>query len=397
MQFSKEILAAEYERRVDIFRKVMGRNNLDGLFFTSTAQQAYQMGCKYLSNYPLTTRRDIAYMTPDSLPYLVVPTGGQQVGARKVSWLPADYILEGELDVATAQFVKSLPEAGAAPACGAVSGASGESRARIGVYEPKEVPAYLWDALHVRPVEIIDVTEELTVERQNKSAYELDCIRAASDIAIRSVEHVVRNLAPGKSEREIVGLAEGFVRANGGEDSLILIRAQKPHTFIARGTDRLITEDDVFVYSVEMAGPGGYWTQCVRPIFMKRGVHPEAMRILKIIHEAEAAGAAQFVPGNRICDVAAAIEEVVFGNGLKMGVWSGHGMGADLGDGVDIGTSNKMEIVPNMILALHPSVMSDEDGLLYGNTWMATDGAAVCLTPQYADVPYLEDLRELIK
>ena len=383
MQFSKEILAAEFARRVGLFRKIMGRSKLDGLFFTSTAQQAYQMGCKYLSNYTLTTRRDIAYMTPDELPYLIVPTGGQQVGARKVSWLPEDHILADDLDAATARFVQGLA-------------ISGDHRPRIGVYEPKEVPAYLWNALHVRPVEIVDVTEELTIERQSKSDYELDCIRAASDIAIRSVEYVVRNIAPGKSEREMVGLAEGFVRANGGEDSLILIRAQKPHTFIARGTDRLITEDDLFVYSVEMAGPGGYWTQCVRPIFMKRGAHPEAMRILRIIHEAEAAGAAQFVPGNRICDVAAAIEEVVFGNGLKMGVWSGHGMGADLGDGVDIGTSNKMEIVPNMILTLHPSVMSDEDGLLYGNTWMATDGAAVCLTPQYADVPYLEDLRELI-
>ena len=66
-------------------------------------------------------------------------------------------------------------------------------------------------------------------------------------------------------------------------------------------------------------------------------------------------------------------------------------MGADLGDGVDIGTSNKMEIVPHMILTLHPSVMSEEDGLLYGNTWMATERAPVCLTPEYADTFYLED------
>ena len=195
----------------------------------------------------------------------------------------------------------------------------------------------------------------------------------------------------------MVGLAEGYVRAHGGEDTLILIRAQKPHTFIARATDRVITEDDLFIYSVEMAGPGGYWTQCVRPIFMKKGNYPEAYRILQIIHEAEAAGAAKFVPGNRVCDVAAAIEEVVFRNNLKMGVWSGHGMGADLGDCVDIGTSNTMEIVPNMILTLHPSVMSEEDGLLYGNTWMSTEGAPICLTPDYADVHYLEDLKELIK
>ena len=381
MQFSKEVLAAEFERRLTIFRKIMANDHLDGLFFTSTAQQAYQMGCKYLSNYPLTTRRDIAYVTPNDVPYLVVPTGGQAVGARNVSWLPSDHILADDLDAATKKFIRSLKA----------------ERPRIGIYEPREVPEYIWNALHSREIEAVDITAEMTAERRDKSEYEIACIKEASRIAIGSVEQVVRNIAPGKTEREMVGLAEGYVRANGGEDSLILIRAQKPHTFIARATDRVITEEDLFIYSVEMAGPGGYWTQCVRPIFMKRGNHPEAYRILQIIREAEAAGAAKFVPGNRICDVAAAIEEVVFRNHLRMGVWSGHGMGADLGDCVDIGTSNKMEIVPNMILTLHPSVMSDEDGLLYGNTWMSTDGAPICLTPEYANVHFLEELKELIQ
>ena len=381
MQFSKEVLAAEFERRLTIFRKIMANDHLDGLFFTSTAQQAYQMGCKYLSNYPLTTRRDIAYVTPNDVPYLVVPTGGQAVGARNVSWLPSDHILADDLDAATKKFIRSLKA----------------ERPRIGIYEPREGPEYIWNALHSREIEAVDITAEMTAERRDKSEYEIACIKEASRIAIGSVEQVVRNIAPGKTEREMVGLAEGYVRANGGEDSLILIRAQKPHTFIARATDRVITEEDLFIYSVEMAGPGGYWTQCVRPIFMKRGNHPEAYRILQIIREAEAAGAAKFVPGNRICDVAAAIEEVVFTNHLRMGVWSGHGMGADLGDCVDIGTSNKMEIVPNMILTLHPSVMSDEDGLLYGNTWMSTDGAPICLTPEYANVHFLEELKELIQ
>ncbi|MBQ4370183.1 MAG: aminopeptidase P family protein, partial [Oscillospiraceae bacterium] len=363
MEFSREVLAAELERRTAIFHKVMERNGLDGLFFTSTAQQAYQMGCKYLSGYALSSRRDIGYVTPGSLPYLVVPTIGQQSSAQKVSWLPPDHILSDELPAATEKFMRSLPSP-----C-----------PRVGLYEPNEIPASILNALNSVKAEFTDITAELTEERQCKSEYELECIKAASKIAVKSVEWVVKNIAPGKSEREIVGLAEGFVRANGGEDSLILIRAQKPHTFISRASDRPIAEDGVFVYSVEMAGPGGYWTQCVRPIFMKRGAQPEAFRILGIIREAEAAGAAQFVPGNRVCDVAAAIEEVVFKNGLKMGVWSGHGMGADLGDCVDIGTSTKMKIVPNMILTLHPSVMSDEDGLLYGNTWMSTEGAPVCL------------------
>lgn len=194
-----------------------------------------------------------------------------------------------------------------------------------------------------------------------------------------------------------MGGAEGYIRAHGGEETLVLVRTKMPHTFIARPTGEPIREDSLFLYSVEMAGEYGYWTQCIRPIFMKRGAFPEAERILGIIKEAEVAGAEKMVPGNRVCDVAEAIEHVVAKYNLRIGVWSGHGMGADLGDGVDIGRSNTMEIVPNMILTLHPSVQSDIDGLLYGNTWLATEDKPVNLTPEYADACFIDELQAQIK
>ena len=69
-------------------------------------------------------------------------------------------------------------------------------------------------------------------------------------------------------------------------------------------------------------------------------------------------------------------------------------MGADLGDGIDIGMPNKMELKPNMVLTLHPSVMNQNrsDGLLYGNTYAVTESGFVNLTHGYADSCYLEDL-----
>ncbi|MCQ5031411.1 M24 family metallopeptidase, partial [Flavonifractor sp. DFI.6.63] len=96
---------------------------------------------------------------------------------------------------------------------------------------------------------------------------------------------------------------EGFLRARGAGDSLVLIRAEKPHTFITRAQNKPIRPNEVFVYSCEMAGPGGYWTQMVRPIFLERGGAPEAYEVLQVIREALAAGEAAARPGNRICDV----------------------------------------------------------------------------------------------
>jgi len=381
MKVTEKDIIIERDRRMYLLDGLIKKNELDALLFTSTSQQAYQMAVKYTTGYPLTTRRDFAFKTPGKMPYLIVPTVGQQFHARKISWLSEENVLSGSMQDFIPEFVRAI----------------GKSKPRIGLYEPDEIPAKLNSEIMALGAELVDITEQFTEARAAKSDFEVMCLRDASRVAVASFEHVVRNLMPGKTEREIVGAAEGFLRANGAEDTLVLVRSEKPHTFIARPTDTKIRDDGVFVYSVEMAGAFGYWTQCVRPVFMKRGAQPEAYDVLQVIKKAEAAGAEAFVPGNRICDVAEAVEKVVAENSCKTGVWSGHGMGADLGDGVAIGTDNKMKIVPNMVLTLHPSVMSDTDGLLFGNTWLSTENKAVCLTPQYAEECYIDELRQLIK
>ena len=154
----------------------------------------------------------------------------------------------------------------------------------------------------------------------------------------------------------------------------------------------------MFVYSAEIAGVYGYWTQIIRPIFLSRNSFKETYDVLCQIKEAIAAGVDKFRPGNRICDISEAISAVAKKYGLSEGIWAGHSMGIDLGDGHNIGMPNKMEIVPNMILTFHPSLLNrDGEGVLYADTYASTEGAAVNLTDKYTDSPYLEDLRKLIK
>ena len=110
------------------------------------------------------------------------------------------------------------------------------------------------------------------------------------------------------------------------------------------------------------------------------------------------AGVEKFRPGNLICDVDEAINKVAQKYGLSKGVWAGHSMGIDLGDGYNIGESNKMEIVPNMILTFHPSLLDKNgEGVLYADTYVSTEGGARCLTDKYRESPYWEDLKELVK
>lgn len=372
---------AERDRRIALLNKLMEDTGVDALLLTSTAQQAYQVATKYVSGYQLTTRRDFAFMKPGEMPRLIVPTVGQQYHARRLSWLPDENIYSGAMVQICCGWIREL----------------GLAHPRIGMYDYAELPISIDSAIRDTGAEIVDITKAFTAARQLKSDFEIDLIRQASRIAVESFEHVVKIAEVGMSERQLIGAGEGYLRAHGAEDTLILTRSQYPHSFICRPTDYRMEPDTAFIYSAEVAGPFGYWTQVLRPVFFSKGCQKEVRRILAIIKEAELAGAEAMKIGNTVADVARAIEKVVAENHCKTGIWSGHGMGHDLGDGVDIGNMNEMEIVPNLILTLHPSVLSDSDGFLFGNTWRATPDGAELLTPQYRDVCELEELKELVR
>ena len=371
----------ERDRRVALLNKVMEDAKVDALVLTSTAQMAYQLATKYTSGYQLSSRRDFVWMKKGEMPRLIVPTVGQQFHAKLISWLPDEDVLFGPMVPMICDFIKGLKLA----------------KPRIGMYDTPELPISIYNAIVDTGAEIVDITKPFTIARQPKSDFEIEYIKKATDLAVASFEHVVKIAEIGMTEKQLVGAGEGYLRAHGAMDTLVLTRSDYPHSFISRPTEYKMTKDSVTIYSAEVAGEFGYWTQVLRPIFFGKDCLPEVRRILAIIKEAEAAGAEAMKIGNTVADVAIAIEKVIADNGCSTGVWAGHGMGHDLGDGVDIGNKNEMEIVPNMILTLHPSVLSDKDGFLFGDTWRATPNGAELLSPAYHDVHEFEELKELVR
>ena len=322
----------------------------------------------------LSTRRAYIFCAKGEEPYLIVPTVGQQYNAKKGTWLPEENVLSGDM---LGIVEKKLA-----------------GHKRVGWYLPDEIPVSIYRRLTAGDIQWVDITEDFTKARASKSEYEIILTKETSKLCADSFAHVLSILKPGVTEEELIGAAEGYLRAHGASDSLVLTRSQKPHTFITRAQPVPIKEDGVFVYSAEVAGRGGYWSQMVRPVFMSEDAQPEARKVLEVGKIAEAEGLKLLRPGYRICDVGERIEEVVRSFGYGTGVWCGHGMGPDLGDAVDFGSGNKMEIVPNMIITLHPSITSANDGLLYGNTFLTTEGDPVKLTDWFNGSPVLADLKK---
>lgn len=374
----------ERDRRFSMLDRLMAEHGLDAVLLTSTAQQAHALAVRYLANFPVTTRRSWVFARRGDEPYLIVPSPIGQVHARRQSWVaPERVVVAGDVGAE----VHRLMEA---------SGLLHQIRATapvVGVYEPDDWPAATYVALKESGVRLFDITSAFTAARAPKSEWELDLIRLASTICVASFADVVSSITPGQTEWQIMGRAEGFLRSRGVEETLLLCRTSPPHGLIARATEKRLGEDDVFVYSAEIAGPGGYWTQLIRPIFMDRSSRPETRRLLRISREALDAGVRRFRPGNTVGDIAVAIEEVAAAEGVRLDHWSGHGMGADLGDGIGITSSNTMPIVPNMVLTIHPCLAGESDGLIYGNTYAATRADPINLTAGFEESADLGDLR----
>lgn len=382
MERTREMHIAERQRRMAILDKLMAENNLDAIVCHGNGAMAFQADVKFMTDLVTPCGRIYSMMVRGEQPFAILSRPDSGFHAKLNTFLDEDHvIIEPDMIGEICDRIAKLP---------------GE-RPRVGVPTLDEYPKLMTDALLKTKAEIVDITDAFVVAKAPKAPYEIQLIKEASDLSLDVFEEVIKFIKPGRTEKEVIGFAEGYLRAHGAEDLLILCRGEYPHAFINRPTFRKIGPEDIFVFSVEIAGIYGYWTQIIRPIFMSKNSYKKTYDILCQVKEAINAGVEKFKPGNRICDIAEAITNVANKYNLSEGIWSGHSMGIDLGDGYNIGKPNKMEIVPNMILTFHPSLLDKNgEGVLYADTFVSTEKDAVCLTDKYRDTPYLEDLIKLI-
>lgn len=373
---SEEALKEKKERfhKID---QMMEHLNLDAILFTSTSQISYQMLVKYLTDMPLTTRRFFVFKEPGKEPELFMPMAGDKNKVFNRSWIETEHLNLGNMLNTVVSFI----------------GKMSQEKPKIGWAMVSEIPHEIYMALQGTKAEFVDITREFTLLRSNKSEYERKLSILSSDLAVGSFEDLIRRMKVGMTEYELIGGAIGYLAERGAGDMLILGQSKKPFASIKSPVNVKLNPDDIFVYSAEFGGPGGYWTQLIRPVFMDRNSHRDAYDIWKIALEAEQAAAEVIRPGNQVQDIHFAIQKTIEKNGLRMNYWAGHGMGCDLGDGVDICPGNDMPIVPNMVLTLQPSIESDTNSLLYGNTFLSTEsGEPINMTGKYMESPYYEDL-----
>jgi len=356
---------SEITRRIGLTREGMKVAGFQALIIFSQVILGEKAAVRYLSNYRLLTRKDYMVLPLSGDAMMVVPTTGQQRAAAAASWM--DDVRCGD---GTEGMIREVAEK---------LKSSGLERAKIGVVGLLgSVPHYDFELLRgaLPQASFTDATAFLDGIRMTKSPEEIEMTRATSEIADRCYEKVVEVMRPGIDEREVMAEVHKLMTLEGVEDNLILTsKGRSFPCFISPPGPYRFNEGDHYVFSIEISGPSGYWSQVVRPMCL--GTPSRAYeRLFEVGKKALDAGIARLKPGERAGVVAKAVADEVRKEGFATGVWCGHAMGMDLGDGLGLSEDNPVELREGAVITLHPHIISSDgkEGLLMGDTYAVREG-----------------------
>jgi Xaa-Pro aminopeptidase len=192
----------------------------------------------------------------------------------------------------------------------------------------------------------------------------------------------------GKTEAEVMGEAERVFAAGGVArttmDMVLTGTGGAMPEFRFPDHGRRIGRDDVLLYGLEVAGPGGHWVEFSRPICLGRPSNATSAAMDAYLEYFEAAKQAMRA-GATAHEVHRAVSRGFVRRGFTLGHVTGHSIGMTMIEFPRIGEGTEVELAENMVVSMHPhAITADERQCLYmQDTWLVTKEGGVPLS----DVP----------
>jgi methionyl aminopeptidase len=219
-----------------------------------------------------------------------------------------------------------------------------------------------------------------------KGAAEIDRIARAGDVVAETIAHVGERLEPGITLLELDRIADAFIRARGGVPTSLGYKGYpraiciSVNDVVVHGIpdDTVVEEGDIVTIDVgvtlgEAIADSAY-------TFGVAAVDADSQRLLDVCQDALAAGIAEARLGNRIGDIANAVQTVVEDSGFSV-VKSlvGHGVGRHYHEDPhvpnfgDPGRGPKLS--EGMTIAIEPMITAGAS-----DVWLAGDGWTISTT-----------------
>lgn len=215
-----------------------------------------------------------------------------------------------------------------------------------------------------------------------KTDEEIELMRIADTITAKALAEVAKLVAPGVSTYELDKRAEEFIRDNGAEPNF-LNYAGYPASICASvndvvvhgipSKDIILKEGDIISVDCGAVKDGFHGDSCYT--FPVGDISPEVMRLCKTTKEALYKGIEMAIPGNRLGDIGATIQQHCEAQGYGVvREMTGHGIGRAMHEDPEVlnygKRGNGTKLKNGMCIAIEPMItMGDRNIYFESDGW----------------------------
>jgi len=350
---------AEIDRRYTNVRKAMEEHGLDALVVSSSEYSGFEGAVRYMAGFHILHRYAYVVITPNADPVMVCPREAFWVGDHNESFLQE----------------RAYP-----PHCGEwmADFLKDQGAKKVGIYGLEYIINVRdYGALAKAGFDIVDFEIPFDYARAQKSEEEILSVRDSMAINKAGVLAVMKAYEPGKTEAELMGVAENVfgaagcrrntmdmvqIGANGSLEPQMVFPSRRP-----------VQASDGLMYGLEISGEGGHWVEYSRPLFpngmdaITKDMMDAHIEFHELVRENMKAGrTAEEV--HKIC------MKPIEDRGYVSGHVCGHSIGMTMIEMPRIGEGFDFVLPENMVCSMHPHIMNKEKthSLYFQETYRVT-------------------------
>ena len=250
---------------------------------------------------------------------------------------------------------------------------------RIGISSGGLLPAVFAKAIREAGAEITGAEGAIEKIRYRKTPEEVECLRAAVNLADRAFPVFVDAISRGLNEFQIVAEVEYALKKMGAEDNFMLISTGQKEAFGMTPPQNRTAKPGDLVLTELTPQLDGWWCQICRTV-VKGKPSADQLRVFDLFKEAEEAGLAALRPGVNINDVAKAENDVFRKYGFgeytapKYTRVRGHGHGMHLDEDPTVNEGIDFIVEEGMVIVIHPNTYHPDTGyMVFGDPVVVTN------------------------
>ena len=344
---SQHVSPGEISRRFSLAREVMEREHLDALLICGNEYTGFEGTVRYISGFEIVHRYVYTLLSLNAEPRLIFPAEARWIGDKTVPWV-RDHIWAEIPGKWIADHAKS------------------QNWKRIGVHGMEAVMAVrdFRELTRDSSLELLNIDRPFDMARAIKSPEEIESIRHAMQIIEDGFWALLEKFHPGKTEAEVMAPAvEKFFAGGAGLQMMNIVLSGTGGGADAQfkvPRDRKVGADDLLLYSLEIAGPEGYWVEFSRPVIAGK-INATTQKMASVYPEALEAARLLMRDGEPIKNVHHGAADIFAKQGFSLGHLSGHSIGMTMIEHPAIGASSETLLRENMVFSFHPQVV-DQNG-----------------------------------